>query len=693
MLDQVVALSNSRPVLVVFEDLHWADPTSVELLEDLIDRAPALRALMIITTRPEGVNRWADITRHIALSRLTGGASRAVVAQILEGMSVGSNGLPEAVLNQIVQRTDGVPLFLEELTKTVANNPSAHRGEAQGGREFVVPATLRDSLTARLDQLGWAREVAQVGAVVGRRFPRSLLADALNMSGSRLDDALQRLLDAEIVQPESDDMFVFRHALLQDAAYQSLLRSRRRELHERIASRLVDDYGQWMDAEPSVLAAHYDAAGMSQAAAKQWALAAERSSLRSAYREAIAQFARAIDALQPLPASPERDGAETNLQIAFGATLIAVEGYAAPRAAAAYARAHELCVALKNESLRAVVLRGQWASAILKADYDDALAIGRDLERSVPESPPSLDWAMAKAAVGIVPLYLGDYPRAIHELDRGWAHYQQAEWPKDKLYWGADPGMACLSYGGRALWFCGQWSEAFSRGERAIDMAGKLPRAFSYVQALGLQASLYKFHRDVERVGEYAEQTISLSEKYGIRYWRAHGEIMKGWVLAQTGARERGYGLFAQAVAECRAMGTRMGVPWFLGMEAEFLLSLDRPGDAARCLEEALALSHRTGETWSLPELLRLKGQTMVAAHPADAGKCFDTAMTIATEQGARAWMLRIATSIARYFPNEPAVQRLRDVLTTFDNEPLASPDLDAARAVLTEIPVAASPS
>ena len=477
LVEQLAGLAGQRPVLAVYEDAHWIDPSTFELLGLVIQRVQRLPALVLITFRPQFVPPWtshAHVTR-LSLSRLTRRHGSDIALRV-----TGGRVLPAEVLEQIVSRTDGVPLFIEELTKAVVE--SGLLQDAGGRLELTgplppraIPTTLYDSLMARLDRFAPVKEVAQIGAVFGREFSYQLLAAVIDIPAAQLDQALGQLVASELVfqrgtPPEA--MYSFKHALVQDTAYQSLLRSKRHQLHAKIARMMEERFPEIAEARPELLAHHFTEAGLASQAIVYRQRAGERDLERSAYAEAISQLKQGLELLEALPDRPDRVRQELSLRLALGSALTATRGYADPEVGDAYLQARELCRELGEAPPQLFpALHGLYRFYHVRGQLQAAREPGEQLLKMAVSVQDSGLFVEAHRALGVPLFWLGDVTPALENLEQGARLYRAQKHRSHASMFGTDPGVVCLSYGALALWHLGHPEQAYNRSCEALALA------------------------------------------------------------------------------------------------------------------------------------------------------------------------------------------------------------------------------
>ena len=699
LTDQLEGLSRKRPVLIVFEDAHWADPTSLELLSMQIERLRTMRVLMLVTARPGFSPPWSDHLHITAfnLNRFSRGLATAMVDRIARGRR-----LPDGIREQIIEKTDGVPLFVEELTKTVLESDWL---EARGD-EYVligpspalaIPSTLSDSLMARLDRLGHVKEVAQTASVIGREFSRDLLARISPLDGNALDDALETLVTSELVFPHrrSGTSYVFKHALILDAAYDSLLRKRRRELHGLIAAVVLADFPDIASAQPEVLAHHYAAAGEAEQAIRYWLQAGRRAAERSANREAVQHFRSGLETIAELPASEERDRLELSLQIGMTTPITAISGFASPESEEAYGRARELCNSLGETEQLLTVLHGQWVKHTVAAAHREAAKVAVQLLELGETQDNDAARLVGNRILGWNLLFRGQIEHADPHLKLALSTYDSnpETYRELRLRTQHDARVATLSCLSIQQWLMGFPERASEYCEECIAHARRLEHTTSVAYAL-LHAGCVPagLRDDTSAAKKLGTELVELARENELLTYSTYGAIIMGWIVGATEDVDTGIAAMTEAMS---ALGTDR-FRYFRTCNLEILARLQvragNVGEARQLLEEAEALVEHYDERFWHPEISRRLGEAHLVSEDGDPGPArgaFERAMALARESGARALELRAATSLARLLADDDRPADARALLTPiyeWFTEGLDTPDLQEARSVLESI-------
>ena len=690
LLAQLDGLARQRAVLIVLEDAHWCDPTTLELFEQVVERIRSLPVLLLTTFRPEFAAPWAGAghATRLVLNRLDQAEARAIVGEV-----AGGHALPQELVETVVERSDGVPLFVEELTRTVLELGLLR--EADGGRGLAarlpavaVPMTLNDSLLARLDRLGPAKEVAQVGAVIGREFSRALLASVSDRDESRLADALDRLVAAELIirrGPLAGPLYAFKHALVQDVAYQSLLRSRRQQLHHKVAEAIqAGPVGEGVG-PPEVLAHHLTEAGHLLRALAAWLAAGERAWRRSAYREAIAHLRRGIDVA---PGVPGQEGRRSliRLHILMGAALMAAHG-PRPEVIEAYEQAARLATEAGETEELLQSLWGAWFCHYLRADIPRARPLVTDLLRRAAETSDEGLALQAHHAAWTTGWQGGELERARQHAEAGMRLYDEArDHELTAFYGGHDAGVCCRNTLGMTLWLSGSPDRAAARAEEGIALARRLAHPFTLAITLAFASWVRLFRGDLEETGRLTRELSELCTGQGIPVYLATSRITEGALRVADG--EDAAELIEANIRVLQGLGANARRSFQLGLLAEAHLRAGRLADGLASVAEAQRFVAAAGERWFEPELHRLQGDLLLAAgRPSDeVRRAYEVARTVAGQLGASSFELRASIRLARISADVGERHQARVVLASVYrkfSEGLTTPDLLEAKALL----------
>jgi class 3 adenylate cyclase/predicted ATPase len=703
----LIGETERNTVVNIWEDLHWADPSTLELLQLYLDQVPTKRILTLLTFRPEFRPPWPlrSYMSQLMLGRLSRTQVEEMVAKVTS-----DKALPTEIVQQIVTKTDGVPLFVEEFTKTVVESigsiGSIESVESIGskgkpGRSVIplgIPATLQDALMARLDRLGDAKTVAQLGATLGREFSCELLQAVSPLTEEKLQRELHRLVEAELVYQHGlppQARYVFKHALIQDTAYQSLLKSTRRQYHQQIAQVLTDRFPATVATQPELVAHHYTEASLIAQALPHWQQAGERAAQRSAYVEAIAHCTKGLELLQTLPDTPARTQQELRLQLALAGPLVFAKGWAAPEVERVHTRALELCRQVEETPELFRVLRGLHGFYLTRAGLKTTREMAEQclsLAQNV-HNPIFLAWA--HFILGQNLFWLGEFAQAREHLEEGIALYD----PQQHRSYGTlnDPGVARLSYAAWTLWVLGYPDQALKRIREALTLAQGLSHPYSLAMTLSYAAMLHQFRREGQAAQERAEAAIKLCTEQGIPHYLALGTIWRGWALAEQGQGEEGLSQIRQGLAAWQAMGAELSRPYLLALLAEAYGRGGQVEEGLTVLAEALVMVDKNGERQYEAELYRLKGELTLAqsrvqglaSRVKEAEGCFLKAIEIARRQQAKSLELRAVMSLSRLWQRQgkrkEAHRMLAEIYGWFTGG-FDTKDLQEAKALLDEL-------
>jgi class 3 adenylate cyclase/predicted ATPase len=692
----LAAEAERQPVLVAWEDLHWADPTTLEMLGLVIEQAPTVPMLHVLTYRPEFSPPWpprSHIT-PLVLNRLERPQVEALITQ-----QAGGKPLPAEVVQYIVAKTDGVPLYVEELTKMLLASPllreEADRYVLTGPLHTVaIPDTLQDALMARLDQLNRAKEVAQLGAVLGREFAYELLQALAPQDEDTLQAGLAQLVGAELLYQRGRPpraRYIFKHALIQDAAYQSMLKSTRQHVHQQIAQVLEARFPTLVETQPELVAQHYTAAGCHEQAVRYWQRAGQQSSDRSAYLEAISHCTTGIELLQTLPDTSARIRQALTLHLALGAALFVTKGHAAPEVEHAYTQARALCQQVGETPELVPVLFGLWRFYVIRPQLYTAREIGETLLHLAQGADDPALSVIAHYALGFTWCCLGVLPAARTHLEEGIARYTLDQRRAPVFRTGQDPGVGCRAYGARTLWLLGYPEQALARLHDALALAHELAHPYSLAFARCQAAWVYQFCRNMPAVHEHAEAAVTLATEQGFPLWTAQGTSLHGWALTMQGQGEEGMAQVRRGIAAWQATGAALIVPYFRTLLAE---ACDRAGhieDGLQELAEAYTLVEQHEERWWEAEIHRLRGVFLLqhGTPQAEAEAWLQRALDVARRQEAKSLELRAAMSLARLWQQQGKQAEAHALLTPiygWFTEGFDTADLQDARVLLEQL-------
>jgi class 3 adenylate cyclase/predicted ATPase len=700
---QLTGLARQKPVLMIVEDAHWVDPTSLEVFGRTVDQIKTLPTLLTVTFRPEFNAPWAGRSHvtSLALNRLGEREAAAIIARL-----VGNKELSADVMAEIVQRTDGIPLFVEEMTKAVLEA----EGEGEARRTvaavpspaLAVPASLHASLMARLDRLGSAKEVAQIGAAIGREFSHALLAAVARKPEAELSAALDRLISAGLLSRQGvppHATYLFKHALVQDAAYGTLLREPRRALHARITETLESQFTEIAESQPELLARHCTEAGLIEKAAGLWGKAGQRSLERSALVEAIEQLTRALGQIAALPSTPALRREEIKLQVALITPLIHIKGYAAPetKAAAEQARLlieHAEAVGEPPEDplLLFSVLYSFWVLNYITFNGDVTRKLAAQFLTLAEKQGASGPLMIGDRVMGISLLSAGKMTQARAHFDHAMAIYDPAVHRPLATRFGQDNRVAVLSYRSWALWFLGLPQAAVADTDWALRDARAIGQAASLMYALTHASLTQTFCGNYAIANAITDELVALASEKGTVFWKSQGMALHGQLSALTGKASRAIETITAGVAAYRSTGSTVWVPLYLASLARAYADLGKFDDAWRSIREATSAIETTMERWWEAEVHRTAGEIALRAPEPDTPKAqayFERALAVARAQQAKSWELRAAMSMARLWSDQGKRDAARELLAPvygWFTEGFDTLDLKEAKALLDEL-------
>ena len=674
---QMEALARQNPVLMIFEDAHWTDPTSLELFGRAVDRIAILPVLLLVTFRPEFEPPWIG-RPHVTALTINRLAQRDINAMI--DRVVGNKLLPANIRQDIIERTDGIPLFVEEMTKAVLEADS--EGEARRTAAAVpspalaVPASLHASLMARLDRLGPAKEVAQIGAAIGREFSHALLAAVVRKPEAELGPALDRLIEAGLLFRQGLPpyaTYLFKHALVQDAAYGTLLRELRRAFHARIAETLETKFVEITENQPELLARHCAEAGLIEKAAGLWGKAGQRSLARSALVEAAEQFTRALGQIATLPATPALRRQQIKLQVALINPLMHVKGFAAPETKAAVEQARlliEQAEALgeppEDPLLLFSVLYGFWVANFVTFNGDVVGNLAEQFLALAEKNGATVPLMIGHRLMGSSLLLTGDIAEGRAHYDRAIALYDPAEHRPLATRFGQDVRVAILCYRSLALWHLGYPEAAVADSDQAISDAREIGQAATLMFALSHAVWTRILCRNYAITNAFVDELIVLANEKGALIWKAFGMLAQGWVFVLTGKALDAVHMITAGITAWRSTGATGLVPVHLSNLAKAYAELGQFDHAWRCIGEAMTAIETKEERWWEAEFHRIAGEIALLSPEPNAAKAqayFERALAVAREQQAKSWELRAAMSMARLWRDQGKRDEARDLL------------------------------
>jgi predicted ATPase len=695
LLRQVLGLALIRPVVIKIADMHWSDSSTLELLGRCIQSIKTARVFVLCSFRPEFFPDWLDHS-HVTMLRLDR-LSREQTGQIISGIADGK-GLPCGMQEQILNKADGVPLFAEELTNALLETgllrDAGDRYVTTGSLTSLhIPTTLLGSLTARLDKLASSsKEVAQIGAAIGREFPHRLLTAVTPISSPLLQKAVEELVACGLVflrGTPPDETYIFKHALVQDAAYATISRSKRQQLHSRIADALIAGFAETVETQPELLAYHLAHAQLTEKAIEYLRKAGQRAIERSANTEAIGHLTQALKLLGSLSENPETKRAALGLEVMLGQAMIASRGYAAPETRETFVRARALIDELTDPAQKFAVLYGLWASHYVGGEVAKHRHAAEEFLAEAERHSDAAASCIARRALGTTFITMGEFTNGLHQLERARALYNSQRHLDYRFHYGQDIGVAALCYLSWALWHLGYVDQASKVAAEATTYAEELGHPHTIVYAICHARGFFDlFQRRLEHTQAYAERVISLCTENGFSHWVNCGRIFAGWAKIYRGEAE-GLKILRAGILGWQKGGAQLWLPIFLTREAEACAETGNYEAALRAIEEALVISKNTGERWAMAEVLRVKARLLQAegrTKVQEIETLLVSALEIARSQQARSWELRVSCDLARLWQGQrrqgEALELLKSVYGQF-TEGFETTDLRDAKVLM----------
>ena len=686
------ALATRRPILFICEDLHWADASTLEFVGRLVGESPTDPILTLLTARTEFRLPW-PVTAHqttLALNHLTHEQAREMI------LKKSGSALSDSVVEQVCQRAGGVPLFIEEFTKVLQPSESAPVGapEKSAGVSRDIPATLQDLIMARVDRIEGEREIAQLAAVLGHEFNHDLLAAVAGLDEPTLAAEMRQLVHADIIHQRGrppNCLYTFKHALLEDALYNSMVKSTRQQFHRRVADVLEAEFGILLvETRPELLAHHFTEAGLPEKAVRYWLQAGLRSRKQSAEVEAIGHLNRGLALIPSLPESPERDALELELLGPLGTACIAARGYAAPEVGPVFQRARALCEHVGEPRQWLAMLLGIWEWHTVRGDLPLCLTLAEEgVEFATRLNDPGM-LMEASFMVGETMLYRGDFTTAREWFSNAVENYDDRERTRQWAdFTGHDAGITHRSNLAVASWHLGYPDQALKINREMCQLAREIGHPFSLAYALHHTAWLCQYLRLGPETEAAADEQIAIATAQGFALWAATGTFYKGQGMLLQGDRAKGLALLLQGLSAFRRSGAELSLTCLLAVVGHACTQFSRFRDAHEVLDEGLTLVEKNDERCQQAELYRLKGELLLAesnSNEAAAEDWFQKAIAIAQQQQSKAWTLRAAASLARLWQRRGRIPQASEVLSGAYHsytEGFTTPDLAAARALL----------
>lgn len=671
----IKTLAQQRLVLLIVEDLHWVDASTLELLTQLAGQPDLGNIFVVLTFRKEFMRSWPLRTHltKITLNRLTRQQCGHLIRELCQ-----QKILPLSVTNEIINRTDGIPFFIEELTSALLESnllqkKSGHYELSTPIAELGIPSTLQDLLMSRLDNLGDEKELAQISATLGREFDHEVLRVISSRDEKSFTRGLDHLLSAELFLQHGERpkaWYQFRHALLREAAYQSLLKRTRQKYHQRIATLLKQHFPKMIRENPELLARHCTEAGNFREALEYWLKAGHISIQNSANIEAIAHLKQGLMILEALPESAEKNTAELALQTCLGQAFMMTRGYAAPEVENAYARAKELSKDITDIAIVFPVLCGLWEYYVVRADLQAAYELACEINKLAQTTQQPSLMLEAQRAMGTSQLWRGNLADARQHLTPGKLinDGEDPSRPTNLLSYCQDARVATLANTGCILWLSGDTDEAMASAHQAVRLATQLRHPFSQAYALHFLCTLSQLRGDLSAITEHAEAQIVLCKTYGFSFWGAMGEMFLAWTNAGSGPLGSTIKAFQQALNDYEKCGSRIARSYFLAMFASLQHQAGDINAASKTIETTLQEISTTGEEFFKSELLRIKGELLMAYPKANfdtVETVFKQALGLAHQQEAHSLALRVACSLANLMFKQNKTAPIKKLLQT----------------------------
>ncbi|MBN8247201.1 MAG: AAA family ATPase [Verrucomicrobia bacterium] len=696
LVDLVESMACGRSGMVLFEDLHWADPTTLEVLEVLAGRIGGMRLLAVLTGRPEFAPRWAE--RDTFSTRTLTRLSREEILAMVAGLTTGREGFSAEILEQIAGRTDGVPLFVEELTRSLleqgaAGGPAAGLGASDNG-EVVIPTTLRDLLMARLDRVAAVREIAQIGSVIGREFRHDLIGAVATLDEGSLNSALSQLVDSGLAFQHGTPpaaVYTFKHALVQDAAYDSLLKSRRKELHASIARILEERFPESRERAPELLARHYTEAGETEPAVNFWHLAGELAMRRFAHREASAHLRKGLSLVDSLPPGPARNLKELELRTLLGPAVVARHGWTAPEIGGLLEPALALATSLRHSQSLLPTLHGLWVNSMTMGRLTKSRAWAERMLATAASTRDSDLQICGHRAAMTSAFWLGDLVAARRHGDVIRARYDAVRHGHLVKLTNSDPLTGDGIYRSQYLWMLGYPDQALEVCMANHVHARRLNHPFDLAFALTLGSQVHEFRGEPARLLECAAEGERVGREHSVPVMsEVLAEIAKGIAWLRAGQDQDSVAQLRKGLERIIQTGQMIWVPYLRALLAEALGRVGQPAEALKLLDQSLAQSDAQDERPHFAEVLRIKGVVLLSLDRAsECERILRDALDYARRQQAHSWELRVAISLARHLNsggNRRGALEVLEPAYAFFTEGFATRDLREARQLLRSL-------
>ena len=700
-LETLVAMfvqeSARDPVLFIVEDLHWTDPTTLAFLDLLMDQSATASILMLLTCRPEFELAWSHRSSlaEVDLNRLSHRQIELIATQVAGGKT-----LPAEIIQQLIDKTDGVPLYVEEMTKAVLESGVLKEKDGRYALTGVmdsltIPVTLQDSLMARLDRLVTAKGIAQYASVLGRQFSYELLQSVLKLDEETLRRELTRLVESELVYQQGivpQAVYTFKHALIQDTAYASLLRRTREQAHQQVANVLENELPETADTQPELLAYHFTEAGLHEKAINYWRQAGQKAMARSANIEVISHLTKGLELLKLLPGNSDRHRQELDMNMALAPALMGVKGSSSPEAEDAYGRALALCEQLDDTDRHFHILWGQRRFYSNRGDHGAARALGKQLLELARSQNDPARLVAAHVALGGTLTIVGNLRSGLTHLEQALDLLDAEQQRALGMRYGLLPWEHALAGLTTALWLLGYPEQALQRSREACAVARELDHVQSLAHALHFTAQLHVFRREPQATFEYAQDCLTLSTEQGFSVFAGLSGILKGWALFKQDQTEVSMAQMRQSMTLIMEQGHGLGKAIYLSLLADVYHDIGQDDEGLRFLAEAQVYMETSGECYYEAEIYRLKGDLLLAqsvGNQTEAETYFQQAISVAQTQSAKSLELRAATGLARLWQSQGKGQEAHDLLAPvygWFTEGFDTADLQDAKTLLNEL-------
>lgn len=689
----LLAQSVEKPIIKIIEDLQWADPSTIEFLSLLITHIPKSRILLILTFRPEFKVPW-HIHSHITQILL----NRLTTKQIDEMMDLiaGEKNMPVEIKREIIDKSDGVPLFVEELTKMIIESKDFTEGTESSElhknfSRIEIPSKLHNPLMARIDMFSEYKNIMQIGAAIGREFSYELIKSVVPVGENFLNEGLSKFVDAELLYQKGvlpDASFIFKHALVERAAYESILKKKRKQYHRKIGETLEEKFARTSESKPELLAYHFSEADLSEKAVSYLLKAAEKAVMQSAHEEAINHLSKARELVTDSENFPRKEEKELQILTALIGPLRVVKGFASSEVEMVYTRARELTEKTGNTPELFMILRGLCGFYLAKAELNTSYAMAKRCYSLARDSDDFSSLIQANYLLAATSFCKGEIHLSSEYANKGISLYDPNKHSSQAKHYGQDPGVACLYWAACASWFLGYPDDAINKARQALKLAEELSHPYSISVALVLMAKIHQLRNEANYIRKYADRAISISHQHGFEFFLEMGTILRGWSLVEEGKLEEGTLEIEGGLDSWHVTGARLLYPYSIALLSHARSRMGEREEAIQLLDKAIEISRKNSELFYEAELYRLKGENIYKDE--DSSESFyRNAIKISRNQRAKSIELRATTNLADLLSKKgdtgKARDMLRDCLSFFDNE-IRTEDIKKAENVLKEI-------